>query len=843
MVNIFNQDDIPIEGFKGLFDRGRDEVVPLDHFIDCLNLRFETNEVKMREGMVESITPYPNEIILGGAVRIVRHFFKYAEGLGNVCLLLLNNGKLYGMRNGVTTLLLNIPTMVDFSITATFTRVYITPHTGLHGLTGEKVYYWDGTNVRAAAGVAPTAGSGMAGADAGTGVSEVQTLALGGTPTGGSFDLITPYGATSDMPYNFTKTSIEAALQGDDEIQKIFITGTGVGGTWKASFAGQQSAAIDWNANAAAVETAIGNITTIGAANIDVLSGTGTSIDPWLVQFKGSLAKQPQDLFVLDASGLTGTGVAITVEETQLGRTLFGAGQVTVADTGGGTPWIITFTKKMDFPLLEIENHLTGVAPPTLTIVETVKGEAPGKIEKGKHKFAVSFETETGFITPPGPKIAGVFTPLEYNSPGEKKCLISNIPVGPAGTVARHLIATKYDEEEYFFVPDGRVGNNSTTSWTVDFFDSELVDSADYLFNLLETIPAALKLVKYGSRMVALGFEFPDNSLARISRAGELEAFDSIEGLYIVNQDDQFQLKTAFELRNILYLVKTLGVFATQDNGEEPAYWATAASIDMGVGGEVNSVSELPNTVAGVTKERVLFLDRSGLLVFDGVFHRPELTWKINDRFLLINKDKFHMCQVWDDPINQYIYFNCPYGMEAEAPNYVFHADYSECGSSPEHQNIKWTPWHWETDNPLSISVFDLRGKGRNVFRFSGEKIWRNCSAGHLDENEAILAHIRLPYVIPPSSSGDALNHYAALRLRINGSGNLDVTLYGIDDAPLAIPPFVLISTSPSLEFTRLVNFINERLSIKLSMDTAGEWFKLFRAVVFGKQYGVSRPS
>lgn len=844
-MNPYNQEDIPLEGFKGLFDRGRDEVVPTDHFIDCLNLRFEVAGVKTREGMVESVTPDPAVIKLIGPYKVVRHFFRYAEGIGNYLIFLLDDGRLYGQADGKTTLLLNIAAMKDFSLCDTFSRVYITPHDGLKGLANEKVYWWDKTTFRAAGGAAPVAAVPMSFANNGSGQDEVQTLTMTGTATSGSLSFDTPYGKTVELPYNFTTAQIKSCLEGDNQRQAIWIKGA-AGGTFTVEFGGQISGNIAWNANAATVKAALEGIPNIGAGNIDVLSGAGTELSPWLILFIGTLAKQPQGLLIVNGSNLTGTSVEIHVDEVLPGRTLYGAGNIDVTDTAGGTPWVITFKNgagKLDQPLLIVNNSLTGVNP-AFTIVETTRGVPIGSIDQGTHKFAVAYETETGFITPPGVKIAGVFTPSVYDAPGAYKVEISAIPLGPAGTVARHILATKSGEEEFFYVPNGRLGNNTDDTFVVDFYDSDLLESADYLFDLLEEIPSCLKIIKYGARFVFVGYGVPNNSLARISRAGEFESLDQVEGIYLVNPDDRFQLKTAFEYRNIIYWVKTLGVFASQDNGQEAAYWETAVVIDLGVGGEVNSVAELPNVTEGVTKERVLFLDRSGLLLFDGAFRRPELTWKINDRWLEINKDKFHTMQLWDDPVNQFIYFNCPYGIGQEVPNYVFHADYSECGAYPDHENIKWTPWHFNHDDPLSISVFDLGGKGRNVFRFSGIKIWRACRAADSkdDYNYVIDCFIRFAYVIPRSASGDGLNHYAFIRMRLNGVGNVDITLYGIDDNPVSFPPFVLASQLPSQEFDRLVNFINERLSIRIGVNALDEWFNVFRVVAFGKPYGASRP-
>ena len=42
--------------------------------------------------------------------------------------------------------------------------------------------------------------------------------------------------------------------------------------------------------------------------------------------------------------------------------------------------------------------------------------------------------------------------------------------------------------------------------------------------------------------------------------------------------------------------------------------------------------------------------------MYDGSFHVPELSWKIEDMWRNINQANFHKIEVEFDPINKYIY-------------------------------------------------------------------------------------------------------------------------------------------------------------------------------------------
>src|SRR5690606_12889657 len=77
-----------------------------------------------------------------------------------------------------------------------------------------------------------------------------------------------------------------------------------------------------------------------------------------------------------------------------------------------------------------------GIAPSgSITVTNSTLS---GNVEAGTHLIAVAFETESGFITRPGPSIYG-----QVLADGTHQIDISGIPIGPDGTVARHILATR----------------------------------------------------------------------------------------------------------------------------------------------------------------------------------------------------------------------------------------------------------------------------------------------------------------------------------------------------------------------------------------------------------------
>lgn len=102
-----------------------------------------------------------------------------------------------------------------------------------------------------------------------------------------------------------------------NEKQTLTVTGSPTGGTFTVTYGGQTTAALDYDATADAVETALEALSTIGNGNVRV---TGSAGGPWLCEFLHDLGLQDLSAMTTDASLLTGgTDPDVTVAETQAG--------------------------------------------------------------------------------------------------------------------------------------------------------------------------------------------------------------------------------------------------------------------------------------------------------------------------------------------------------------------------------------------------------------------------------------------------------------------------------------------------------------------------------------------
>lgn len=103
------------------------------------------------------------------------------------------------------------------------------------------------------------------------------------------------------------------------EQQTITITGGPTGGTFTVSYGGQTTAGIAYNATAAAVQTALRALSTIGSTGVAVTGGPGPAT-PYVVTFTGFLAGTNVAQMTASAASLTGgTSPAVAVTTTTPG--------------------------------------------------------------------------------------------------------------------------------------------------------------------------------------------------------------------------------------------------------------------------------------------------------------------------------------------------------------------------------------------------------------------------------------------------------------------------------------------------------------------------------------------
>lgn len=336
-------------------------------------------------------------------------------------------------------------------------------------------------------------------------------------------------------------------------------------------------------------------------------------------------------------------------------------------------------------------------AAPVTSALLAKNSATAGHNDFGFRLIGVVYETDTGYLTAPGPEFFASVTSVDIN----KSIDISNIPISPNSYVTkRHLVSTKtipdYNGDQigyqFFFIPEGTIENNTATTKNVSFFDSDLLEDASHLIDNFAEIPAGVNLTTYHGRLV-LSASYTDISVTRLSAPGEPEAIDQVDGLIIVPLDGN-PLTNAQEFRDILYLFKKTRTIGYVDNGDVPSSWGPVI-IDQGIGAPVHGIGTVLDS-GGVNIEYLLIADYSGMMLFNGAYTRPELSWKIKDLWTTIERNDFNLINVVNDSLSEIMYIVLPDGR-------ILVGDYQN-GINPK--DIRWTPWSFDVQ-ALTVTLVE----------------------------------------------------------------------------------------------------------------------------------------
>jgi hypothetical protein len=92
------------------------------------------------------------------------------------------------------------------------------------------------------------------------------------------------------------------------------------------------------------------------------------------------------------------------------------------------------------------------------------------------------------------------------------------------------------------------------------------------------------------------------------------------------------------------------------------------------------------------------------------------------------------------------------------------------------------------------------------------------------------------------TSTGESIIHTSGITLRVDGSGNLNMTLYGINDVRSFVAmPLAMLDPDP-IEPTRLVNFRSQRTMLEFVITEMDEYFEISRIILWMKVTATSYP-
>jgi len=310
----------------------------------------------------------------------------------------------------------------------------------------------------------------------------------------------------------------------------------------------------------------------------------------------------------------------------------------------------------------------------------TIGNGAAGFTDAGFHVFAVVAETDTGYLTPP----AAFGT---HTTSASLSVSFSTIPTSvDSFVVRRHIVATKviptYNGNttgyQFFFIPNATIEDNvSTTLPNISFFDADLLEDASHLLDNFSEIPAGVGLTIYHNRM-CLYTSFDDISLVRVSAVGEPEAFSQLDGFLIVPPDGN-PITNAQELRDVFYVCKRNRTVSFVDNDDVPTTWPMTV-IDTAIGCPVHGIASVLDQGAN-SVDFLIMASFSGIIIFNGRYIQPELSWKISNFWLGQNRVNFNRIQILNDSITKVLWVTLP-------DRRLLKGNYAN-GMDPK--NIRWT--------------------------------------------------------------------------------------------------------------------------------------------------------
>jgi hypothetical protein len=376
-------------------------------------------------------------------------------------------------------------------------------------------------------------------------------------------------------------------------------------------------------------------------------------------------------------------------------------------------------------------------------------------------------------------------------------------------------------------------------------------------------IPMDLQLRVYGSGTISNGIFFLienieffptlqpfTNTTVRSSYSLDPESFDQSTGYQIVGADDGYPVRSIFNLLDgKLYYVRELGLFATQDDGQnEPALWpVTEVSATMGTGSARG---------VGVGESWAIIAHKTGAYIFWGS-EPVKITQEIQPDWDTINWNFDHTIYVTVDTTNKRIHIGAPVG-NSTVPNVEFVCDYAQLANSEGQtsaQDIAAHPQaYYSVYNPTKVVA---PGKARkwtlwNISMNCATQAIRSDGSYHLLRGNAVgngKVYDQQPSQL--SDDGVAINSQyqtafmpqiddeQALQLGAHrklfkyltfdaiGAGTFNRFIYGPrGQRGVALTPIPLLSNE-QWDLESNLNWVGERASFLFGTDAVGSWFKV----------------
>lgn len=457
--------------------------------------------------------------------------------------------------------------------------------------------------------------------------------------------------------------------------------------------------------------------------------------------------------------------------------------------------------------------QIGGTGTPSAIAASTAAGG--NAVPNSYYHYTIGYELDTGHILKP------TITFATNIGGGVGTINFQDLAAAPANTVARWWLISKsvpvasYVGGTLPLYMAARVAV-PTATYSFSKADSELVDSADWIYNQLTQIPIGKMMTSYNGRLVIFGPD-GDKNLIYVSKQNQPESFNATSGFRSIDITDPTGTKCGIEWRGQLYVFTGRRTAALTDTGGEVTTWPLNI-IDSAIGALGHRSVARVLDVTRAQDTGFMIASESGIFFFNGAYQRPELTWKIENIWKRINPVAKWLVALYDDPVSQVLY--CLLPLDASTTiNYVLVGDYKDGLNA---QAIKWS-----LNQYLGIGVTGgmiLYDNQSNYFNPKG--IVTLMAVGNylmiVDktktrdlESGVPITDIPSYFDLPPARFGDGISHFNRMRLRALGSGTVRFTPRIQDlvsSGPVVSHP---LAAAPGREYAYLINHVNEELRLR----------------------------
>jgi len=92
-------------------------------------------------------------------------------------------------------------------------------------------------------------------------------------------------------------------------------------------------------------------------------------------------------------------------------------------------------------------------------------------------------------------------------------------------------------------------------------------------------------------------------------------------------------------------------------------------------------------------------------------------------------------------------------------------------------------------------------------------------------------------------SSGEVINHFNGIKIRVVGNGNLKFKFFSLDNLREYQLPDLTLSRTTNVQPVRLANFTEQRAALELKTTNINEYFRVNRILIFSRYFASEYPA